>query len=30
VKPTVQELKITRFKKPIAMFSSLHVFASIL
>ena len=30
VKPTMQELKVTGFKKPIAMFSSLHVFASIL
>ena len=30
VKPTVQELKVTGLKKPIAMFSSLHVFASIL
>ena len=30
VKPTVQELKVTGLKKPIAMFSSLHVFASFL
>ena len=30
VKPTVQELKVTGLKKPIAMFSSLHVFTSIL
>ena len=30
VKPIVQELKVTALKKPIAMFSSLHVFASIL
>ena len=30
VKPTVQELKVTGLKKPIAMFLSLHVFASIL
>ena len=27
---TVVELKVTRLKKPIAIFSSLHVFASIL
>ena len=30
VKPTVQELKVTGLKKPIAMFSYLHVFTSIL
>ena len=30
VKPTVQELKVIGLKKTIAMFSSLHVFASIL
>ena len=30
VKPTVQELKVIGLKKPIAMFSTLHVFASIL
>ena len=30
VKPAVRELKVTGLKKPIAMFSSLHVFASIL
>jgi hypothetical protein len=30
VKSTVLELKVTGLKKPIKMFSSLHVFASIL
>jgi hypothetical protein len=30
VKSTVLELKVTGLKKPITMFSSLHVFASIL
>ena len=30
MKPTVLELKVTGLKKPIAMVSSLHVFASFL
>ena len=30
VKPTMQELKVIGLKKPIAVFSSLRVFASIL
>ena len=30
VKSTMLELKVTELKKPIAMFSSMHVFASIL